>query len=428
MTDVISLQRATPMRSMDAGSHKASIGTSAPAAESAPMSAATLSALTEAVAGKMLAEREGGEGRTGAAPIVHLRESTIPLDEASEMLAGIISKLPLMLSALTGGQDPIQAEEGAGTRAAEGAAVQTTARSGIDAFTASSSVDGVTGVDADIGDRSANVGAWLASSPFSNLLAVLRQLLLKFEKIDRDNSAEMVIMQRKITEEAGDKGVEKSREAFGGALGAALVTGGIGLGGMWKAFEGTSMKTNSADVNAMHGNKLGTVATTTKNAYKGTTTPTADMRGARGTDGKATAMGTGDDRPSSALQADADVDLTRMRADAQKTPLSSAAKDVQGDHPETLARAENPNASAMMLNMMAPGVGATVSAGVQIEAEMTEAKRQLALQVADVFRRIADQQSDQAANTRSMRDAAAQLYESLLNLVSSTSAHIISKF
>lgn len=81
----------------------------------------------------------------------------------------------------------------------------------------------------------------------------------------------------------------------------------------------------------------------------------------------------------------------------------------------------------MLLNMMGPGIGNAVGSGVQIEAEMTEAERQLLLQVADVFRRIADEQQDQSARSREMRDAAAQLYESLLNLISSTSAHIISK-
>jgi hypothetical protein len=92
------------------------------------------------------------------------------------------------------------------------------------------------------------------------------------------------------------------------------------------------------------------------------------------------------------------------------------------------ARAQIPASNAMMLNMLAPSIGGTVSAGVNIEAEMTEAERQLALQVADVFRRIADEQQDQSVKTRDMRDAAAQLFESLLNLVSSTSAHIIGKY
>ncbi|WP_426806219.1 hypothetical protein, partial [Stenotrophomonas sp. SrG] len=65
--------------------------------------------------------------------------------------------------------------------------------------------------------------------------------------------------------------------------------------------------------------------------------------------------------------------------------------------------------------------------GVQIEAELTGAERQLLLQVAEVFRRIAGEQQDQSARSREMRDAAAQRYESLLNRMSSTSAHIISQ-
>jgi len=391
------------------------------------MSDATLTALAEAIANKMLTGSEDGDGRIGAAPPANLRASTLSLDEASETLAGIVNKLPMMLAALMGSQDPIQSEEGAEVRAVEGAAAALVARTSLDGAAAASTAAPVTGADPDIADRSANAGAWIRSSPFSNLLALLRQVLLKFETLDRENSARMVIMQRDITILAGDKGIEKARESLGGAIGAAVMTGAIGGAGLRQTFKATTMKTRTVDGNVMQANQMSAAAKTAKGGYKGGATPTSEMRGARGMDGRPTPVGKGDERPSSALQADGEAQLPQMQAIGRESPMQSGTKDLHSDHPEVGARAEIPGANAMMLNMMAPGIGATVSAGVQIEAEMTEAERQLALQVADVFRRIADEQQDHAAKTRDMRDAATQLFESMLNLMSSTAAHIISK-
>lgn len=396
-------------------------------AHGAPMSDATLTALAEAIANKMVIESGEGDGRTGAPPAANLRASTQSLEEASETLAGIVNKLPMMLAALLGSQDPIQSEEGAEVRAVEGAAATLVARTSLDGAAAASTAAPVTGADPDIADRSANAGAWIKSSPFSNLLALLRQLLLKFETLDRENSARMVIMQRDITILAGDKGVEKARESFGGAIGAAVMTGAIGGAGLRQSFKSTSVKTASTSDNAVSGNKFNAAAKTSSGGFKGNSTPAAEMRPARGLDNKPTQVGKGDERPSAALEADAHVELTGFRKIATDDSLSHGVKDIHSDHSESLARAEIPGANAMMLNMMAPGIGATVSAGVQIDAEMTEAERQLALQVADVFRRIADEQQDRAAKTRDMRDAATQLFESMLNLMSSTAAHIISK-
>lgn len=406
---------------------KAPAGVAVGVAESVPMNADTVAALAEEVARKMLNECGEGDGRTGAAPVVQLRGASLTLEQAGEALAGIVNKLPQMLTALLGSQDPIQAEEGAELRAAEGAAAPVVARTNLDGAAAASAAAPVTGADPDIADRSANAGAWIVSSSFSNLLALLRQLLLQFERIDRENSARMVEMQRSITIVAGEMGVEKAKENLGGAIGAAVVTGVIGGYGLRQSFKSTSMKTTSTADNAMSGNQFNNAVKTSKGAYNGGSTPSSEMRPARGIDSKPTHIGKGDERPSSALQADADVQLKAMKKVGTGNVVEPGVKDIHSDHSESLARAEIPGANAMVLNMIAPGIGATVSAGVQIEAEMTESQRQLALQGADVFRRIADEQQDQAAKTRDMRDAAAQLFESLLNLMSSTSAHIISK-
>ena len=402
-------------------------GISTPTPTVVPMDAATVRALTDAVASKLLVGEDSGERRTGPAAIVELRQSTISLQDAGDRLAGIVSKLPLMLSALVGSQDPMKSEEGASARASEAAAAQAPARGSFEGPSAAAAPADAVGVDADIGERSANAGAWIVSSPFSHLLAMLRQLLLKFERMDRDNSAQMVTMQREITIMAGDKGVEKARESLGGAIGAAIMTGAIGGAALKQTFKSTSMQTNSADANGMVGNKVNAGVETSKGGMKGNTTPADELRPAHGLDGKKATAAKGSERPAAEVRADVDADPA-MKQIAREQSAGPGVDDVRSDYSEVNARAQIPASNAMMLNMLAPSIGGTVSAGVAIEAEMTEAERQLALQVADVFRRIADEQQDQSVKTREMRDAAAQLFESLLNLTSSTSAHIIGKY
>lgn len=389
------------------------------------MSLTTLAALVEAVTSATTDEQRT-RGKGGGASTVQLREPAMDDQAAKLVLAGVIITLPNLLAVLATASDPIQYEAGAGTRVTEGVAVQSQPRADVNGPAAVMSQVTATGMDTDVADRSAQAGAFIKSSPFSNLLALLRQLLLRFEKLDRDNSAKMVEIQREITIIAGQKGVEKARESLVGAVFAAGMTGAIGGAALKQTFKSTSMQVRSADKNAMDGNKLDAAVKTSSGGAKGNVTPAAEMRPPRGVDGTPAKGAPGSDRPGAAAQADADVPPA-MKQIAREQPGEPGVDDLRSDHPEVGARSQISAGNAMLLNMMAPGIGNAVGSGVQIEAEMTEAERQLLLQVADVFRRIADEQQDQSARSREMRDAAAQLYESLLNLMSSTSAHIISK-
>lgn len=428
MTTSIPIQQATPVRMLDLPNLKASVENTVEAGQTVPMDAQTLRTLTEAVAGKMLVEGENGDGRTAEAPVANLRASTISLREASERLAGIVSELPVILSALLGTQDPLKSEEGATVRAAEGAAAQAPILASRDGAAVATTAEGTIGVDADVGERSANAGAWIASSPFSNLLALLRQLLLKFEKLDRDNSTKMVIMQREITILAGDKGVEKARENLGGTIGAAVMTGAIGGAALKQTFKSNTIQTASMKSNLNAGNNTKVSSEASSGGIRSSATPSDELRPARNLNGSPVESARGSERPAADLQADTSVDRHAIDATIKSTGQKTSEESNQLNHGMEMARSQIPASQGMMLNMLAPGIGATVSSGVQIESEMTEAERQLALQVADVFRRIADEQQDQSAKTRDMRDAAAQLFESMLNLMSSTSAHIISKY
>lgn len=421
MTDLSIQSRATaypPQPTDITGKGNAAANASAAAV---PMDSATLGSLTDAVAKRLLTPASD-TGRTGssAAP-VELRAASISLEDAQARLTSIISKLPVLLSALVGGNDPIKTDEGSDTRATEGAAAQIQPRAVYDNPASVASSTAATGVDADIGARSANAGAWIKDSPFGNLLALLRQLLLKFEKLDRDNSTQMVTLQRQITIVAGDLGVQKARESLAGAIGSAVLTGAIGGAALKQTFKSTSMQTNSTVKNNNTANRVDVATHDARGGIKANKTPSSEMREPHDAQG-VQAKGAAD------VQADGQADVAPMRAVATSPTTKSEAATLHADDAEVRALAQIPASNAMMLNMLAPSIGGTVAAGVNIEAEMTESERQLMLNVAETFKRVADEQQDQATKTRDMRDATAQLVESLMNLMASTSGHQISKF
>jgi hypothetical protein len=435
MTDLSIQQRAIPFQPQPLGNAHSdgSSGKGSAVVDTSsapiPMDTATLGMLTDAVAQRLLAPASGN-GRTGAsAAPVELRASTITLEDASERLTGIISKLPVLLSALIGGNDPIKTDDGAGIRASEGAAAQFQPRALHDSPATVAGSAPATGADADMGARSASAGEWIKNSPFGNLLALLRQLLLKFEKLDRDNSAQMVILQREMTIVAGDLGVQKARESLGGAIGSAMLTGVIGGAALKQTFKSTSMQTNSTIKNQNTGNRVDVATHDSRGAIKASKTPSNEMRAAHDAQGIPAGNGRdGGPKAAADVQADGQADVAPMRADAISATTKPEAAQLHADDAEVRARAQIPASNAMMLNMLAPSVGGTVGAGVNIEAEMTESERQLMLNVAETFKRVADEQQDQATKTRDMRDATAQLVDSLMNLMASTSGHIIGKY
>lgn len=432
MTDAIALYtpRATPLN--PGAGLKATDGHDIAAARAStsqplPLDEDIVRLLSDAVAGRLLVGSEAGEGRSSPAVPVELRQANMTVHEASVRLTGIMGKLPAILSALIGSQDPAKAEEGAIIRAAEGVTAQGAVRTLIDGTTASSPVDGTTGVDADAADRSANAGGWIVSSPFSSLLALLRQLLLKLEKHDRDNSAQMVTMQRNITIVAGDKGVEKAKEGFGGAVGAAALTGVIGGAAMQRTVKATDIQASSLKKNQNVGTNANVADARSSGGIKAAGTPADQLREARNLDGTPVQAQRSGGQPKADIQADAHADTRAINHSARNGADGHSPEPLHQGNANSMAQSQIPANQSAVLTMLGPGLGNTISAGVQIEAEMTEAERQLALQVADVFRRIADEQQDQSVRSREMRDAAAQLYESLLNLMSATSAHIIQK-
>jgi hypothetical protein len=394
-----------------------------------PMDASLMSALAADVAEKLMGQDGGEEKHVGAAQaIAELRIPVMGIKDASVLLAASITKLSLMLSAVTGSQDPIKSEQGASAQATEGAAVQFPARGGTDGLAVAPSAATVTGADADIAGRSANAVVGFKPSRFADLLALLRQVLLSFEKLDRDNSARMVIMQREMTINAGDKGVEKAKESVLGNVTGGLVTAAVGLAGLKQSNKSTSMQTESMATNLKKANATDVRVHDARGQVKAHSAPADLQRPARGIDGSSSAATPAGGRAAADLQADADVDLRPKNVVAVAQSEKSDVAELQLQHSSIMAQAQKFNSNSIMLNMVSTAAGGSVTSAIGVAAEMTEGERQLLLNVAETLKRVADQQQDQSVKTRDMRDSAAQLWETLQSHVTNTSSQIIQNF
>ncbi|HDS1581783.1 TPA: hypothetical protein QEL15_003899 [Stenotrophomonas maltophilia] len=250
------------------------------------------------------------------------------------------------------------------------------------------------GSDAARGSRNAPSqapkGGWMANSSFSQLLALLRELLLRFEKMERDQSSRVVEMARDMTITAGEKGVRKANESFGGAVGGMVVMGAVTGTGAAMTIKGSNMQTRSMS----------------KPATAGTQEAIAGTKGKVAVDNKAPMA---------------------QRNDATNSN-NGIAENTAAKHAQSMAESQVPIAQGYALNQLGSASNGLVTSGVNIQAETTEAERQMALQVVDVQRRVADEEQDQANKTRDQRDATAQLVDTLLNMQASTSGHIIGRY
>jgi hypothetical protein len=390
-----------------------------------PMDSASIALLVNSLTAELV-RNNAGTGKQNADLPVDLRPPALTIGEAAATLSSIIGKLPVLLAALLGSQDALQHEAGAEQRATEGAAVTSQMRT-ADVLARPEVREPATGVDADATDRSANVGGWLVSSEASFLLTLLRQLLLKFEMMERENGSNMIIMQLAAVIEAGNRSVERAKENLTGAISAAVVTGAVGGAAIHQSFQSTRIQTNSNVGNLNSANKSDLAVNNARHGTKANPVASAELRGARNLDGRPVPK-TDAVQDAADLQADATAGNSAMRLNANESSARSNAAAYQAAHSERMAQSQIPASRAMFLNMLAPAVGGTVTAGVQIEAEFTEAERQLLLNLAETVKRIADGHQDQMAKTREMREAASQLVESLQSLAERTSSQIISNY
>jgi len=388
----------------------------------------SLAAILVAAIGSTMVNSSAAPGLLGSAPSVQLRLPALTLQAASQTLAAAVSSLPALLLSLLPARDHVKTEAGAATRAAEGVAAQQPTRTQAEATASVVAAVPATGADPDLGARSANAGVWIESSPFSHLLAMLRQILLQFEKLDRDNSANMVTLQRQMTVVAGALGVEAARERFGGAMAATMFTAAIGGFAMKRMNDSANVQTGSMATNQFKANKTSIQVSDARGQVKAHATPAENLRPARNIDGSPVSPRADGGRARADLQADTDVDVRSMKPSASGQTNGATESDRQRVNSENMANAQKIAAQGVLGNMVAAPVGNIGAATMEIESKFTESEQQLMALVAETFKRVADEQQDQAAKTRDMRDATAQLVESLMSLQASTSGDIIRHF
>ncbi len=393
-------------------------------ADVVPMDAAVVQTLSDAA---IIAQQPGhrrATGNDGAAPLVELRQSSIPFHDARTQLAGITPRIREMLSALVGGRDPIKNEEGALAKASEGVASQNAMRTMTEAPAPAAERENV-GAEREMKSRSANIGGFLESSPFARLSAILRLILLESRAMDRKSSADMTTMQREVTIVATEKGVEKARSDFGGAMGAMALTGAIGGAAMQQTVKATDIQTKSLKGNLNNANRAGISAENGRAGIKASGTPSDQLRPAQNVDSGPVAKAEGSSRLTADIQSDMDADRATMEALGKQNSQHAAADSLQAGHSLRMAQAQVPASNAIMLNMLGPSVGNSLSAGVGINGAMLDAERQVKMNDAETSRRIADAHHEQSVRHSESFDAAAQSLEQFMNRVETTGNHII---
>lgn len=394
---------------------------------SGPMDAATLANLTEAVAERLLNPGRDS-GRTGSSAMPVDLRAPIPLEEAKELVANVSGKLEALLSALIGGNDPIQTDDGAEVLASEGAVAQVQPAALLRKPAVEYASQPVTVGDSTTGARPSSSGPMLTSSRAFMLLVMLRELLQDFERLAREEGTQMVFLQQKMTEVSGKLMVEAARERFGGAMAATIFTAAIGGFAMKRMNDSANVQTGSMATNQLKANKTSIQVSDARGQVKAHATPAEDIRRARNIDGSPVSPRADGGRARADLQADTDVDVRSMKPSASGQTNGATENDRQRVHSENMANAQKIAAQGVLGNMVAAPVGNIGAATMEIESKFTDSEQQLMALAAETFKRVADEHQDHAVRNREMRDATTQLVESLMSLQASTSGDIIRHF
>lgn len=352
------------------------------------MSPEQIRALAQAVAGEITA----AEGGTAIEQLVNLRAPTIPLSEAATLLRGIIAKLPELLAGLVP-TDPIKTEPGTERRLTEAAATHAV-RNDPAVQPDTTFAEPPTGGDVEAADRLANPGPWIKGNPFANLLSFLRELLLRFEAMDRQNNSKMIILNREMTIRAGELGVEKAKQNVTATALALGVTTLVGAAAVQQSFKSTKIQTDSNVNHLNKANRTAVDSSRANHAARSNPLPSAEHRGARNLDGSAVKQPGGDARAAADLQDDMTSHTSAMKQTTREVASERDADVLQSAHALRMAQSQMPATNAVFLNTISSSAGGTANAGMQIEVEMTEAERRLVENAGETFKRTADAHQD----------------------------------
>lgn len=375
------------------------------------------------------ASRQAGEGKPEGhmGPIIQLPASRLTIEEARDLLAGIVNRLPLMLLGPVAPQDPIQTEEGASVRMTEGVAAQLSSTGADTGSETAGREGGATGTDADLIPSSRGGGGFFTFSEFVNLLIALRDLLLKFEAQDLRNGAEMTKIKLQTAVFAGQKQEEAAQQNFSTSVAAAAVGASIGAASMQRTYKSISQQTGSLKSNVAEGNQTSAITASAQGGTRHHTAPSAEMRPASNIDGSVPGAARGNARPAADIQGDLDADIPVMNQSAKRSGLGEVPDTNQAWHAAVMAKSQKIQVQATTLGMMFPAITGTITAGGQTFSQATLVVSDVAKQEADIIGSAGKLHQEQVTNTRALREAIAQLFASLLALQQSTNDHIIQR-
>ncbi len=401
-------------------------GKAAPSTAEA-MNPSTLEVLAQAVTSTMI-RTDAGTGKSHVELQAQLRAPAISFSEAAATLNGLTNTLRSALGAMLGSHDPMATEQGSEQRAMEAATSGIVTRNSVDLAATHQAADPVTGLDADLGKRPVPGHIGFAGSTLVNLMILMRQLLLEFENMERENSSDMIVRQLEATERSGQKMVESAEENRIGAIGSTLVTGAVGVAALKQSYTGTKTQTNSTVGNLNSANEVSVSSANSHNALKSNPLPSGEVRAARNLDGTSVPRTEGVGQAAADVRDDVAGSTSATRAVANESISRPDADIYRAAHERELQRASRNMANAAALNMVATQTGGIFTSSMQVESAFTESERQMLQFVAETLKRIADGHQTQVANTRDLRQSTAQLAESLLNQNASTADHIIRHF
>lgn len=403
------------------------LGAAAAEATVLAMDPAIVQALSEEAANRQRAGDRGGNGRAGPAPAVELPAPAFTMEEAEQMLAGIVDRLPSMLFAPLGLQDPITTEEGATVRAAEGAAKLPPGQADLQPAQNAGPEEG-TGLDVQQASQSANLAGWYTSSVFVNLLIALQKILLEFAANERVDSATMSTIRLRTSEFAGRKQVQAAVENFGASVASGMVGLGIGAASMKKMYETTSTQTGSMQRNLKEANTTSVTTEGMRVGAKTHATPSSALRPDRNLDDTPVRAATANGRGAAQVEGDLNANVTAMNFTGRRTGLDAVPAGAQEAHGLEMAKSQIPQAQATLFNMAVfPAATGAIQSGGGIQSQTTTVESDIAKQSADILGNTARTHQEQLANHRALIEATAQLHATLLALQQGTNQHILER-
>lgn len=368
---------------------------------------------------------DAGSGKTyqGDAP---MRDPRVPFAEAGRQFLASVAGLQALMTLLAANVGQTQTQEGTAVRSTEAAATGVQTRSAVDNPVAPASNPPATGVDTKTG-RGESAGVSFKMSVIVNLLVELRKLLLEAREQDRKEAADLIIMQDRTVELAGQAGVDATVDQLSGAIAAGVLMTAVAAASMQRNMKATNERMGSMERNQLKANDLAEFSKKRSAAIKSDVTPEAHLRPAHNLDGTPVPGGNGGRQSAADVQPDASVDLRAMDSITGMDPNQAKIIARRAIHEQSMESANRAMYQGTLLGAVSGPISNLGSASFEIAASGDRKVQMERQQAADTQKAMADGRESQARNTEEMNEATRQLVQTLLQMMADTSNHVISK-